>query len=131
MARPSASYRRTVGGAAHWRNPAVCSSDTGGRANVAGSLEGTGTGRRLDLREAGIKRADEVVRILDAAADADEAVRDAHLQAILLEHIRVGHNGTRCNDGPREGRHHATNPTVPSKLRKLANLGPLGQLLLN
>ena len=44
-----------------------------------------------------LERGDEVVGVLEATRDAHEPVGDAHLQTILLEHVRVRHEIGRAH----------------------------------
>merc|ERR1739848_629281 len=48
---------------------------------------------RLEVIKRVLEAPDEVVRVLNADGDADEAVRDANLEAVLREHVGVGHDG--------------------------------------
>mmetsp|Transcript_2032 Transcript_2032/g.4586 ORF Transcript_2032/g.4586 Transcript_2032/m.4586 type:complete len:261 (+) Transcript_2032:180-962(+) len=44
---------------------------------------------------------DKVVDILNPGRDADEAIRDAHLKPVLLQHVRVGHHRAGRDDALR------------------------------
>mmetsp|Transcript_5325 Transcript_5325/g.11184 ORF Transcript_5325/g.11184 Transcript_5325/m.11184 type:complete len:421 (-) Transcript_5325:165-1427(-) len=48
-----------------------------------------------------LERLDEVLRILDTARDADEAISDADLHAILLQHVRMRHDCAGRDDALR------------------------------
>lgn len=42
---------------------------------------------------------DKILRVLDSTADADKAIGNANLEAVLSEHICVGHNARASDDG--------------------------------
>mmetsp|Transcript_31002 Transcript_31002/g.95760 ORF Transcript_31002/g.95760 Transcript_31002/m.95760 type:complete len:455 (-) Transcript_31002:40-1404(-) len=55
--------------------------------------------RSLQVVEGLLEGGDEVLGVLEAARDADEAVGDADLGAVLREHVGVRHHGRARDDG--------------------------------
>mmetsp|Transcript_28495 Transcript_28495/g.50950 ORF Transcript_28495/g.50950 Transcript_28495/m.50950 type:complete len:288 (+) Transcript_28495:106-969(+) len=51
-----------------------------------------------DLVQGDLQGPDEVFLVLDAAGYTDEAIGDADLQSVLLQHVCVSHHCTGCDD---------------------------------